>query len=293
MAHGDGPDDLYDDGWDPYDDVDPGDEVDPGDDVDDGEPEDDGGWGEDPPARAAALRLLVGVAVLLLGIGLIVALSKASDDDEDDDRVAAEESTTSSTRRSSTTDLALPGRGSTVTTGGSGSTSSTSRGSSTTGKSTTSTTRDDELPEPGCASGGGGPATAPADSWATRWQTKPQPNDPAKVTICVDDVTPKVGQVVHLSLRGDDPDAVIPNEQCSWFVTWDGPHDNPCQSVTVPTGGPAPTPDQVPGHVVVQLEHTYDTPGAKTIIGSVASTDGDLGPYTSYAEADLVIQVHA
>jgi hypothetical protein len=290
MAYGDGPDDRYDDGWDGYhDEVDEVDDVGPEDDRGD-----DGGWGEDPPARAAALRLLVGVAVLLLGIGLIAALSKASDDDEDDDRVAAEESSTSSTRRTTTTALGLPGEGrSTVTTGQGGSTSSTSRRTTTTRGSTTSTTRDDDLPQPGCASGGGGPAIPPPDDWATKWQTKPQANDPAKVTICVDDVTPKVGQVVHLSLRGDDPDAVIPNEQCSWFVTWEGPHDNPCQNVTVPTGDPKPTPDQVPGHVVVQLEHTYDTPGAKTIIGSVASTDGDLGPYTSYAEADLVIQVHA
>ncbi|HJR24690.1 MAG TPA: hypothetical protein VJ804_04405 [Acidimicrobiales bacterium] len=297
MAHGDRPGDLYDDDWGPDDGW--GDEP-PGDEPPVDEPPDDGGWGADPPARQGGIRLLIGIAALLLGIGLVAALQKATDDDDPDtDEVATDESTTSSSRRTTTSGpLGLPGDPtSTVTTdGSSGSTSSTARASSTTRRpATTTTATDDEPNEPACASAGGGPATPVEADWAERWQTMPRPNDPATVSICVDDVTPAVGQRITLSIRGDDPDAIFPSTECGVFITWDGPHASFCRDFVIAWEDPRPTPKEEPGHVLQYHAHTYDTPGTKTITGSVwsAEYDGYTSPYSSRAIATLQIQVHA
>jgi hypothetical protein len=301
MAHGDGPDDLYDDGWDPYDgELDDGGAGAPPDGPDDpgGQAdEDDGGWGDDPPARSAALRLLIGLCALLVGIGLVAALAKASDDD-DSDRVSAEESTSSS-RRTTTTELELPGgASSSSTTGGGGSsTSTTSRATSTTRRpaSTTTTAPDDEAAEPACASAGGGQPTPVDPDWAERWQTMPKPNDPATVSICVDDVTPKVGQKITLSIVGDDPDAIFPTNECGVFITWEGEHASFCRDFLIAWEDPRPTPKEEPGHVLQYHAHTYDTPGTRTLTGSVwsAEYDGYTSPYSSRAIAELQIRVHA
>ena len=250
-------------------------------------------------ARQGGLRLLVGVAALLVALGVVAALQKAGDDDDvDDDEVATQEDSTTTSRRSSTsTSLRLPGGTQpSVTTGGSSSTSSTTKGSTTTKKgAATTTTVDEDAPEPACVSAGGGSATPTEADWAERWQTMPQPNDPATVSICVDDVTPKVGQKVILSIVGDDPDAIFPTSECGTFVTWEGGHASFCRDFVIAWDEPRPTPKQEPGHVLQHFAHTYESPGQKTVTGSVwsAEYDGYTSPYSSRAIAALQVTVHA
>jgi hypothetical protein len=292
MAYGDGGDDLYDDGWDPYDEED-----EPDDDPRDEGP-DDGGWGADPPARQGGLRLLVGLAALLVAIGLIAALSKASDDDDaDTDEVATDERSTTSRQSSTSRPLGLPGdpRPTVTTRGGSSSTSSTTRGSSTTRRPATTVTTDPDAPEPACVSAGGGAATPVQADWAERWQTMPKPNDPATLSLCVDDITPQVGQTVTVSIVGDDPDAIFPTSECGVFVTWEGSHASFCRDFLIAWEDPRPTPKEEPGHVLQHLSHVYDTPGSKTLTGSVwsAEYDGYTSPYSSRAQAALTINVHS
>jgi hypothetical protein len=262
---------------------------------------DDGSWDEEPPARQGGLRLLVGVAALLVALGLVAALQKAGDDDDDvdDDEVATQEDRSTTTRRAVTsTTLGLPGGGaaSSVVPGASSTTSSTApKGSTTTKKPATTTTVDEDAPEPACVSGGGGAATPAEAGWATRWQTMPQPNDPATVSICVDDITPKVGQTVTLSISGADPDAMFPTTECGTFVTWEGSHASHCRDFVIAWNDPRPTPKQEPGQVLQHFAHVYDTPGQKTITGSVwsAEYDGYTSPYSSRAIAALQVTVHA
>ena len=119
----------------------------------------------------------------------------------------------------------------------------------------------------------------------------PKPNDPATVSICVDDVTPQVGQNVTLSIVGDDPDAIFPTTECGVFITWEGQHASFCRDFVIPWGDPRPTPKEEPGHVLQHHAHTYDTPGTKTVTGSVwsAEYDGYTSPYSSRAIAALEV----
>ena len=195
-------------------------------------------------ARRATVVLLSAFVVLAVALGAMVA---KGDDDKDDERadVDTEQETTSTTARpTSTSDGSASSSSSSSVAASGGSSTSVARGSTTTTKpkpSTTTTVGRDELAEPGCASGGGGAPEGPGADWATRWQTKPQPNDPATITICIDDITPKVGQVVTLTLVGDDPDAVITEAECGWVIDWEGNLASLCRDVLVPTVAPRPT----------------------------------------------------
>ena len=250
-------------------------------------------------ARRATLVLLSAFVVLAVALGAMVAKGGDDDDDERADVDTEQETTTSTTARpTSTSDGGASSSSSSSVAPSGGSSTSVVRGATTTTKpraSTTTTVGRDELAEPGCASGGGGPAEGPGADWATRWQTMPRPNDPATVTICVDDVTPKVGQVVTLTLVGDDPDAVITQAECGWFIDWEGNLASLCRDALVGTLVPRPTPPEAPGHVLVRETHVYETPGQRTIGGSVTSAEwhGYRDAYSSFAEAQLNVDVHA
>lgn len=281
---------------------------------DQGDWDDDPGWTDDGyddeesivegPADAGAggggrgYSWLVAVAIVLviaLGVGTAVLASGGDDDDEP---------SASGNGTSTTLPLGLPGSpgsstslnpvtSTTVGVGGSSTTSTTAKSGGST--STTSTTVPDGPKEPACAPlAGGGAAVPVADGWETRWSTKPNPNDPATLSFCVDDRTPKVGQLVTLTAHAADPDALIPDDQCSVFVSWDGDTGNLCFDTL--TAGVKPTPAEQVGDVVVKRTFTYgaDQVGQRRIFASTTSGNGrDQSPYSSSAETSLEITVHA
>ncbi len=274
------------------------------------EPYDDGAWEEELPAgggggyersgaggppRGALLTALAVMVVLALGIAAAVL---ADDDDDGDREDAASEldtndrSTSSSSSTTSTT--AGAGAGDTTPTIGPGSSSTTTpRVTSTTRRGATTTTVAEPLADPDCETWEGQTEPVPAD-WAERWQTMPQPNKPAMVTICIDDTTPKVGQTVVVTLQGDDPDAVIVEQECGWRILLEGDEPNTCRDYLTPHDGPRPTPPPELGYVLVRRTHVYGTPGTRTIVGTVQSSryEGYTSPYASSARAGLPIVVH-
>ena len=138
------------------------------------------------------------------------------------------------------------------------------------------------------------PEPAPED-WSTYWETKPNPNDPMALRICVDDITPAVGQLVTLTVTADDPDAHIGDGECDVFVTWDANRGSLCRDVVQPTNEPQPTPAEVHGHVEKTFTHTYSDSTDPIIDVSVWSgpADGKRYPYNSYANIELRLNVHA
>ncbi len=256
------------------------------------------------PARRGARFVAVLIGFLLIA-GAAAAILQADDDDPDHDEVATEEEdedTTTTSRRSTTT--TRPRSTTSTTATGTGPAPGVAGGSSTTiaGKTTattkapatTTTTEAPEVLEPACASGGGGPAAPAEADWAEHWQSKPFPNDPARVSICVDDTSPKVGQTITITLQGSDPDAVIEKAECGWFITWESDHSSLCRDFLAPDDGPRPTPVEQAGFVRITETHVYQSPGSRTVTGSVWSAPyhGYTEPYSSRATADLRIVVH-
>jgi hypothetical protein len=143
--------------------------------------------------------------------------------------------------------------------------------------------------------GGGGAITQPSADWAERWQTKPEPNDPATISVCVDDLTPRVGQQITVSLVGQDPDAVILDNPCARNVRFEGEPPPMCREPEVSATGPRPTPPQRAGRLLHSAKHTYTSAGARTIVGSVTSAEwnGYTEPYSSSAAAQITVTVHA
>jgi hypothetical protein len=241
-------------------------------------------------------RLLLGAAVAaLLLVGVITVVARSGDDPS---KVATDRtSTTTSSSTSSTSSTTTPAAATTsptvaVTSSTIG--TSTTR-TSTTKPPTTSTTKKEPAPEARCAESSSGAPKPAGTGWEHLWQTKPADNDPATIRVCVDDVTPKVGQTVHLTLVGDDPDARIVQAECGWYVTWDGDHASLCRDFLTPVTAPMPTPAEEHGHIETTESHAYDQVGAKTITASVWSGEysGVTSPYSSYAEAAIAVQVHA
>jgi hypothetical protein len=220
--------------------------------------------------RARAILITPVVAVLVAaGLG-------GCGGDDDTQAGAGGTTTTSSSTTSSTTPTPTPAEA--------------------TSSSTTATTKEagghDTPPEKRCVDASSGPVQPVADDWGSRWQTKPEANDPVTMTICIDDATPAVGQTVRLTLTADDPDAKIVEAECGWFVTWQDDHDNLCRDFLL--AGVHPTPAEEPGHVEVSDTHVYTQPGSFTIIASVWSAEyvGYTSPYSSYVEANIPVQVH-
>jgi hypothetical protein len=110
--------------------------------------------------------------------------------------------------------------------------------------------------------------------------------------VCVDDVTPGVGQAVHLTLTADDPDAKIVQAECGWFITWQDDHGSLCRDYIM--AGVHPVPPEEPGHIDVADAHTYTQQGSFTITVSVWSAEyaGYTSPYSNYVEATIPVQVH-
>ena len=163
---------------------------------------------------------------------------------------------------------------------------------STTKKAKTTTTVAVDKEEH-CASTAHADPDPPPDDWATYWKTKPNANDPIALTICVDDITPGVGQLVTLTVTADDPDAHIGDESCDVFVTWDDNQGSLCRDVVQPTNEPQNTPNEEHGHIVKTFTHTYPIAAEPTVDVSVWSGPGDgkRYPYNSYANIELRLSV--
>ncbi len=58
----------------------------------------------------------------------------------------------------------------------------------------------------------------------------------------VDDLTPKVGQVVTLNVLAEDPDAKIGTGDCDMYVTWDGNSGSLCRDTVAVPSEPKPRP---------------------------------------------------
>jgi hypothetical protein len=185
--------------------------------------------------------------------------------------VDTDASSTSTTR--TTLELALPGDTSTSTSstlgtattsagGGAGGSSTTS----TTARSTASTTRPDEdTNDPACSPRGTGAAA--------------EGNQAMRISFCIDDGNPKVGQQVRVSGTAVDPDAQI--EPDCIKASWEGEQFGEC------------VPGTVTENPVINREfsftHTYTKPGTYTIhVGAISDA-----PKSSFAETTLKITVHA
>ena len=292
--------------WDPWDFGEPeGAWADPEVDPYDVPPEDDS-WDEERRAAAAGGpprgALLAALAVMLvLAVGIAAVVVRGDDDDGGDDDETASEVETDDEPSSTSSSSSSSSSSSTSVVDGEGTpdvpaaTSTSARGGATTTRAPagvpTTTAEDDKIPD--CAhAGGGAAAEVPAD-WRDRWQSMPRPNVPARISICIDDKSPRVGQRVEVTLRADDPDAVIVEDECGYLLLWEGPVGNSCRDDVVAHDGPRPTPLQEPGHVIVRFTHVYGTAGARTIVGSVASSrwEGYLTPYANFAEARLPVTV--
>jgi hypothetical protein len=163
----------------------------------------------------------------------------------------------------------------------------------TTAPPVTTTAKPVEVREKGCASAPAGEPTPPPDDWATYWQTEPDANQPMTLSICLDDVKPRVGQLITLTVVADDPDASIGTEDCDIAVTWMSNAGNLCRDY-MSIGEPQPTPAKEHGHVEKTYTHTYTKAETYLVDVSAASSDftGKRHPYASSAEASLHLAVH-
>jgi hypothetical protein len=150
-----------------------------------------------------------------------------------------------------------------------------------------------EVKEKQCASA---PAAQPQprpDDWATYWQTEPDANQPMTMEICIDDVTPRVGQLVTLTVTADDPDASIGEGDCDIYVSWMSNPGNLCRDY-MSIGEAQPTPAKEHGHIVKSYTHTYTKAQTYIVEVDAASSEftGKRHPYASSATAQLHLSVH-
>lgn len=238
--------------------------------------------GDDGGSTGSRRKWLLGaLAALIVLAGALVAVAAGGDDD--DDVVTEEEGSTTSSSSSSTS-------------------SSSSSTSTSVVETTTTAPVDDELEAPGeppaqrkCVDAGGGPAEPTYDTWASNWTTKPEPNDPVTMRLCISDITPVMGQTVQVTLIADDPDAVITEANCGYIVDFESDGmGNLCRDAIIPHDGPRPTPPEQPGHIEVTFNHTYTRNGTFLLSASVISAEwaGYRTPYSSYAEASFDVVVH-
>jgi len=172
---------------------------------------------------------------------------------------------------------------------------------STTTVVSTSTTASTVLPttttldarEPKCATAPKKDATAPPDDWASYWQTRPASNQPLSLEICLDDVTPTVGQLVTLTVTADDPDATIGEANCDIYVSFVTSPGSDCRDFRGPTSAPEPTPPAAHGHVVKTYTYTYAKAQTYLVFVTVWSSpeSGKPHPYASKADASLHVSV--
>jgi hypothetical protein len=221
--------------------------------------------------------VLVGLLALVLVLGGIVAaaLLVSADDDGDVDTIATSTSrprpSTTTTKVTPTSIGPLPGQTSTTAVGG---------GSSTTVKSTTSTTK---------AAVTTSTTEASDDPVCTRGSTaNPGANDPMEVAFCVDDPSPKVGQIVTVNGTAVDRNAEV-ESQCI-KVSWEGEPFTGCAVL--------PTPDPEVINQSYTFKHAFTKPGTYTIhVGAISNPanppSNTPDPRQSFAEATVKITVHA
>lgn len=136
-----------------------------------------------------------------------------------------------------------------------------------------------------------------ADDWTDYWTTKPEPNYPLEMAICVDDATPKVGQKISLGLLARDADMKITTEQCDVRVTWEGPPRDCRQDILAqPKGDPGKHEinSKTKNQITLEFTRTFDESGERTISVSVWSgpDDGKRYAYANYSSLEMTINVH-
>jgi hypothetical protein len=236
--------------------------------------EDDRDRYEEERIRSSRLWVVAAGLLLLIGAGVALALVLSSDDDGGES--AADVDTAASSTTSSTLSLALPGDvGSSTSTslggtstsavggaGGAGSTTSTMKKPT----STTSTVPPEDTNDPACSQAGVTPNATSS-------------NKPARISFCVDDASPKVGQAITINGTAVDEDSQIEPGCIVVFYDSDPP--------------PTCTPGASPPEPVINREfsatHAFTTPGPHTIHVSVASDT----PNQSLATTLLKVTVHA
>jgi hypothetical protein len=173
-------------------------------------------------------------------------------------------------------------------------TSTTESTTTTTAPPVTTTAKPVEVKEKACASAPAAQPTPRPDDWATEWQTEPDANQPMTLSICVDDLKPKVGQLVTLTVIADDPDASVGTGDCDIIVSWMSNPGNLCRDYVLHDGQTRPTPAKEHGHVEKTYTHTYTKAQTYLVTVDAASTEytGHRHPYASGAEATLDLSVH-
>jgi hypothetical protein len=225
---------------------------------------DDADYDDDRPQRRAALLVVLAALVFVLAGVAVAAALVSSNDDDGDSNASVTSSSTSTTRSTAPSISGLPGQGSSSS---SSSTSTTKVGTSSTSSSTSSSTTSttEAADGPACSPTASSPAAAD--------------NKPMKVAFCLDDPTPKVGQVVTLSGTAEDLDGGT-SLDCIKF-SWEGEQFGEC----VP---PQEDPPLSINESYTQ-KHTFTKAGTYTI--HVGARSGK--PKDSFAEATLKITVHA
>lgn len=249
-----------------------------------------------PPAGPAGSSggrrglLLAALAALIVLIGAVVVLAGDDGDDDGDAALATDTEAVSSTSSSSSS------TSSSTSSSSSSSTTVTTLRPTTTAPSGSGGGRPgpgEEPPERRCVDAGGGPATPVLEGWESRWQTKPQPNDPVTLRFCIDDVTVRHGDKVTATLVASDPDAVIVRDNCGYGIDWLGDRLSLCRDALIPVDSPRPTPPEQPGHIELTFSHVYERGGIYTVEASVWSAEwnGVPSPYSSYASATIDVTV--
>jgi hypothetical protein len=135
----------------------------------------------------------------------------------------------------------------------------------------------------------------PPDDWAQDYETKPDPNQPMTVRVCIDDVSPKVGQLVHLTVVADDPDAVVKDGDCDIQVWWtEGNTGSLCRDFISHRTPPPPTPPKEHGHMEKTYTHTYSEAKQYLVEVDVASGPGESAPhpYDNFAQVKIDVTAH-
>ena len=190
-------------------------------------------------------------------------------------------------------DAAAPKR--TTTTATEPTTTTTTEAPTTTTTPTTAAPKPVEVKDRKCAVAPNAGVQSRPDDWAKYWATEPDSNQPLTLQICVDDISPKVGQLVRLTVIADDPDAVVLDGNCDIFVWWIGPNPGTlCRDAVAIRNPPPPPPAKEHGHQQKTYTHSYTKAQTYLLEVDVASGPGssEPNPYDNYATATLDILVH-
>lgn len=243
--------------------------------------------------RIRAVRRLnsSAAALAVLAIAAVSLVSSSHDRREEIHAVGSTTSTTSSSSSSTTSSTALTVESIVPSTTIPRPTTTTAPPPSTARRSGTPTTTPPPTPTCVTVTGEGGQVRA---GWEPYWATEPQPNDPVTLELCVDDVTPAVGQTVTATVSARDPDGAFHPDGCAVRVFWDDAVVDLCRdAIKPPPEAPAPTPAEQPGSLRRSFSHAYSAPGRHTVVGRAYSADGGgHHPYESAASARVPVEVH-